>query len=230
MAGLQRCLESKKFTLIVSLPANDENLAAAALQEGADALKVHCNVNHPASGTLFGPLREYETVFHNIRSQFKGPLGIVPAGSVEGARFKDIALLAAMGFDYYSIYAHHLPSFMMNESAMDRTFAISDQYDLNLVKSARRFGFTALEAAIIPGSEYGTPLSFADVMKYRYLVETVQIPVIVPSQRKLVPHDISVLHDAGVKAVMLGAVVVGRTVEQMRKAVADIRNAIDRLT
>lgn len=230
MARLQRSLEDRNLTLIVSLPANDAGLAAAALQEGADGLKVHYNVGHRASGTQFGPLGTYESVFHNIRELFDGPFGVVPAGSIDGAKREDIEQLASIGFDFYSIYAHHLPSFMMYESILDRTFAINDQYDLNMLESARHFGFTALEASIIPGSEYGTPLSFEDVIKYRYLVERVQIPVLIPSQRKLVPNDIKVLSDTGVKAVMLGAIVVGKTEEQLRKAVADFRNAIDRLT
>jgi hypothetical protein len=68
------------------------------------------------------------------------------------------------------------------------------------------------------------------VLKYRYLVEHARMPVLVPSQRKLVPDDIRVLSDTGIKAVMLGAIVVGKTEDTLRKAVADIRNAIDRLT
>ncbi|QJD87759.1 hypothetical protein [Cohnella herbarum] len=230
MASLQESLNKRNLTLIVSLPANDAVLAGAALKEGADGLKVHYNVGHRASGNHFGQLDEYEAVFRNIRGQFDGPFGVVPSGSIEGAKREDIERLAPMGFDFYSIYGHHLPSFMLQDLGLERTFAINESSDLALLPSASHFGFTALEASVIPGSEYGTPLSFADVLKYRYLVERARMPVLVPSQRKLVPDDIRALSDAGIKAVMLGAIVVGKTEDTLRKAVADIRDAIDRLT
>ncbi|WP_239615075.1 hypothetical protein [Cohnella mopanensis] len=230
MAKLQESLNKRNLTLIVSLPANDADLARAALEAGADGLKVHYNVGHRASGNHFGQLDEYEDVFRSIRDQFDGPFGVVPSGSIEGAKREDIERLAPMGFDFYSIYGHHLPSFMLDGLGLERTFAINESSDLSLLASASHYGFTALEASVIPGAEYGTPLSFADVLKYRYLVEHAKMPVLVPSQRKLVPDDIRALSDTGVKAVMLGAIVVGKTEDTLRKAVAEIRNAIDRLT
>ncbi|WP_342553906.1 hypothetical protein [Paenibacillus sp. FSL R7-0652] len=226
---LQALLDQKPLSLIVSLPANDPALARAAKEEGADALKVHYNVGHRASGSHFGPLDEYTEVFDAIRSEFGGPLGVVPSGSIEGTRREDVERLAGMGFDFYSIYAHHLPSFMLRDLGLASTFAINDEYDPSLVAGAAHFGFTALEASIVPGKEYGTPLSFADVLHYRRLVQQAGIPVLVPSQRKLVPEDIPVLHHSGVKAIMLGAIVTGKTEDQLRRAVSNFRNAMDRL-
>ncbi|MBB6674635.1 hypothetical protein [Cohnella nanjingensis] len=230
MTRLQQCLKQNKLSLIVSLPANDIGLARAALEAGADGLKVHFNVGHRASGTHFGSLESYRGVFERIRGMFDGPLGVVPAGSLEDADAASIRQLAPLGFDFYSIYAHHLPSHMLYGSGLEKTFAINHEYDLSLAASARHFGFAALEASIVPGDEYGTPLSFADVLKYRRLVEQAQIPVLVPSQRKLVPDDIRALSDAGVQAVLLGAIVTGRAGEQMLQQVAAFRDAIDRLT
>jgi len=228
MARLQNILNSRKLTLVVSLPANDAVLARAALEEGADGLKVHMNVGHRASGNRFGTLDEYEMTFRDIRAQFEGPLGIVPAGSAEEAKPEEIRRLAPLGFDFYSIYAHHLPSFMLHGTGLDRTFAVNEHSDLSLLSSASHYGFAAVEASTVPGAEYGTPLTFADVLKYRRIVEQAGVPVLLPSQRKLVPEDVRVLGDTGIKAIMLGAIVVGKTEETMRRAVADIRNAIDR--
>ncbi|QKS60245.1 hypothetical protein HUB98_19415 [Paenibacillus barcinonensis] len=222
-------LNHKPLSLIVSLPENDLALAQAALEEGADALKVHCNVGHRASGNHFGPLDEYTEVFRAIRSEFGGPFGVVPSGSIEGTRREDVERLAGLGFDFYSIYAHHLPSFMLGNSGLESTFAINDEYDSSLVASASHFGIDALEASIVPGKEYGTPLSFADVLHYRQLVLQAGVPVLVPSQRKLVPEDIPVLHHSGIKAIMLGAIVTGKTEDQLRRAVSSFRHAIDRL-
>ena len=48
----------RRGLLIVSLPRNDRDLARAAIDSGADLLKVHVNVHHRASGTAFGSLQE----------------------------------------------------------------------------------------------------------------------------------------------------------------------------
>ncbi|MFC4599466.1 hypothetical protein [Cohnella hongkongensis] len=228
MARLNKALHARRLTLVVSLPANDVELARAALEAGADGLKVHMNVGHRASGNRFGPLAEYEAAFREIRAMFEGPLGIVPAGSVEEAKPDEIRRLAPLGFDFYSIYAQHLPSFMLDGTGLDRTFAVNEHSDLDLLSAASHYGMTAVEASIVPGAEYGTPLSFADVLKYRHIVERAQVPVLLPSQRKLVPDDIRVLGETGIKAVMLGAIVVGTTEETIRRAVAGFRDAIDR--
>ncbi|MFD1906303.1 hypothetical protein ACFSQ7_23515 [Paenibacillus rhizoplanae] len=82
----------------------------------------------------------------------------------------------------------------------------------------------------MPGSEYGTGLSFADLLKYRYLADHSGLPVLVPSQRKLVTGDVPSLQRAGVKAIMLGAVVTGKTEDELRRAVSSFRGAIDKLS
>ncbi len=215
--------------MIISLPANDAALAQAALEEGADGLKVHVNVGHRASNTQFGPLSQYEPVFRQIRELCKGPLGIVPADRPEDVERDEMTKLASMDFDFYSIYAHHLPSILIQDERWDRTFAINDSYDLSLITDLQHFGFTALEASIVPGSEYGSPLTMADLLKYRSLARKAGIPVIVPSQRKLIADDLQPLLEAGVRAVLLGAVVTGRSEQQLRRTVSEFRNAIDRL-
>ncbi|WP_240353174.1 hypothetical protein [Cohnella algarum] len=78
MNRLRQSLQSGKLQLFVSLPANDAKLAEAAVREGADGLKVHLNVAHRASGNSFGSLESYKETFAQIRSLFRGPLGVVP--------------------------------------------------------------------------------------------------------------------------------------------------------
>ena len=51
-----KMLENPKMTLIMSLPKNDPALCRAAFEAGADAVKVHINVEHRASGSRFGRL------------------------------------------------------------------------------------------------------------------------------------------------------------------------------
>lgn len=228
MNRFQRSLTSDKLQLFVSLPANDPELAKAALEEGADGLKVHINVSHRASGNSFGPLSSCLDVITEIRSLFDGPLGIVPGGSLESVRQDEIEALPELGVDFTSIYAFHMPSFLLRFPRLSRTFAIDSSFDLRLLEGAASFGVEALEASVIPGEEYGTPLSFADLLKYRWLVQHAGLPIIVPSQRKIGSADIPALMDSGIKVLLIGAVVTGNNADGIRRAVAELRNEIDR--
>jgi hypothetical protein len=222
-------LEEKKMTLIVSLPENRLDLAKAAIQAGVDAVKLHVNVDHRASGNHFGSVESYIEAFRSIRDEFAGPLGIVPGGALEDINHQEMEKLIDLGFNFYSIYAHHLPSWMLGLDHIEKTFAISSDYNFDIIKSVKHLGISALEASIIPGEEYGTPLTFKDVLAYHSLVKNVDIPVLIPSQRKLVHSDIPLLASAGVKAVMLGAIVTGHTEESIQIAIQSFRQEIDSL-
>lgn len=227
MNRFRQALEEKPFLLMVSLPQNDETLARAAMEEGADGLKMHINVYHRASGNRFGPLAEYTDFLQTIRSQFAGPIGIVPGGSMEELNPEEIKQFDLLGIDFISIYGHHLPASLLKIEGVASTFAIDDQFDLSRLEAVKHFSMTALEASIIPGSEYGTRLTFADLLTYRNIVEKAGIPIIVPTQRKIVAEDIEALRDTGVRVLLAGAMAIGRTEDEMRRSIHALRNAID---
>ncbi|AWX57866.1 hypothetical protein AB432_023775 [Brevibacillus brevis] len=227
MNRFRQALEEKPFLLMVSLPQNDETLARAAMEEGADGLKMHINVYHRASGNRFGPLAEYTDFLQTIRSQFAGPIGIVPGGSMEELNPEEIKQFDSLGIDFLSIYGHHLPASLMKIEGVASTFAIDDQFDLSRLQAVKHFPMTALEASIIPGSEYGTRLTFADLLTYRYIVEKAGIPIIVPTQRKIMAEDIGALRETGVRVLLAGAMAIGRTEDEMRRSIHALRNAID---
>ncbi|MCH1625687.1 hypothetical protein [Fredinandcohnia quinoae] len=228
-ASLKQNLLENKLTLIVSLPENRLDLAKAAIHAGVDAVKLHVNVEHRASGNRFASVESYEEVFCKIRDEFSGPLGIVPSGSFEDIKETEMEQLLKIGFNFYSIYAHHKPSWMLALDGIEKTFAITSEYDKGQLGNVKHLGVSALEASIIPGEEYGMPLTFKDVLAYNSLVQNVDVPVLVPSQRKLVATDIPLLHKAGVKAVMLGAIVIGKSEASIVKTISSFRNAIDTL-
>lgn len=229
MNRFKTMLTSKRFSLLVSLPANDANLARAALEEGADGLKVHLNVGHRASGNQFKGLDHYRETFREIRAMYDGPLGVVPGGGVDQIVLQEIVEMEAIGVDFFSVFAHHMPLFLLNTRYMARTFGIDNRFDLKLLEGVDSFSFDALEASLIPGEEYGKPLAFADVLKYHWLVEHSGLPVIVPTQRAIKPDELACLADCGVRGILVGAVVTGKTEDSLRRSVAAFRNAADRL-
>lgn len=227
MNRFQQALDEKPFLLMVSLPQNDEALARAAIEEGADGLKMHINVYHRASGNRFGPLAEYTSFLQTMRSQFAGPIGIVPGGSMEELNPEEVEQFHPLGIDFISIYGHHLPTSLLKIEGVASTFAIDDQFDLSRLEVVKHFLMTALEASIIPGSEYGTRLTFTDLLAYRYIAEKAGIPIIVPTQRKIVAEDVYALRETGVRVLLAGAMAIGTTEDEIRRSIHALRNAID---
>ncbi len=220
-------LNSRKMTLIMSLPANNPALCRAAFEEGADVVKVHINVEHRASGTHFGRLSEERAALEEMLASGKGPMGLVPGGTLENAVL-DLQDAAQMGFDFFSVYAHHMP---VGYSFADKAWmaACDGSYSLDEVAAMQRCGADVLEASIMPGAEYGQPLAMRDLLRYHNIVSRTDLPVIVPTQRFIRPEELPALAQTGIRGLMIGAVVTGRMEESIRRAVGSFRNAIDRM-
>ena len=222
-----KLLSEKKLTLIMSLPFNDPRLCRAAFEAGADVVKVHINVHHHASGTHFGSLAEERSALEEMLAHRAGPMGLVPGGSPEAVT-RDAMEAAALPFSFYSVYAHHLPAWAAG-SLKALMAACDAACPLDQIAAMPTCGADVVEASVIPGNEYGQPLTFRDLMLYRRIVESVSVPVVVPTQRAIRPEEVSCLMDCGVKAVMIGAVVTGKTEKSVTDTVAAFRKAIDRV-
>jgi hypothetical protein len=213
-------------TLIMSLPANDPELARAANEGGADVLKVHLRVHHTASGTRFGALDDERGRLEAILEAFDGPVGIV-AGADEAATPQEMRTLAEMGFDFFDLYLSHMPAWMWRMSAMGRVVALEPSYTIHQAIALENLGADALEASIIPHDGYGKSLSMADLVAYRDLHDTVDIPLIVPTQRKITPEEATLLTgECGIQGLMIGAIVTGRTSREIEIAVKRYKAAL----
>ena len=103
-------IEKNKFSLVVSLPSNDLGMAKAALEGGAQAVKVHCNVWHRASGHTFGTYAENRAFLRQL-IELAGdvPVGLVPGGEEAFITPEERLELEAMGLKCFSAYSHRLP-------------------------------------------------------------------------------------------------------------------------
>jgi len=215
-------------TLIVSLPDNSADLARAAEAGGAHALKTHINVHHDASGTHFGTLEEERPRLEAVRDAVNLPLGIVP-GVADPLRGDEIAALADMGFDFVDTFAHNFPSWLLDMERMTRVMAIDASYGVEAAAGLAGIGMEVLEAAVIPHAEYGRPLTAADLALYRRLAQAVPTPIILPSQRRLEPHDVGRIVGVGINGIMIGAIVTGTEPAPLEAATRGFRTAIDEL-
>ena len=225
MTGRCLALIRERPRLIVSLPQNEPELALAAMDGGADALKVHLNVTHEASGTRFGTLDEERDRLEAILA-IGLPVGIVPGVTGSLPSRSEMDKLARMGVDFFDLYDHDMPAWMTNFESMTRTIAASDRTPLSAIAQLERLGFEMLEGAIIPHEGYGLPLSVADLMNYQRLRTATNLPIIVPTQRAIEPDDLPSLLRIGIDALMIGAIVTGRTPDSLRRATSEFAEAL----
>lgn len=229
MNQLLKQLQSDDFTLLVSLPKNDLELARAALDGGAQGLKVHINVEHFASGTRFGSFDEERDTLSQIvelASTRGASCGIVPGTSAAFAAEDEFAQLAKIGLDYFDSYPADAPAWTLTQKHLDVMLAAFHGGDFSSIVALQSCGMTMCEASIAPHEEYGGPLTALDVARYAELARVLAAPIIVPSQKKIVPRDVAALRASGAKGLLIGAIVTGRDAESLRAATQSFRDAI----
>lgn len=239
--------------LIVSLPQNDVSLAVAAVDAGADMLKVHLNVTHRASKTEFGSWQDEREKIQAILDSVRVPLGVMP-GSDTVASQADWGEMVFAGIEFFDIYVQDMPAWMW-ELPVKKMPAISEIYPSNILLGIAR-GLKNLheiqkqlvieeggeiatlpirptadyfEASIVKSEDYGKPLTALDLANYRWLADCINVPVIVPTQKRIETQDIPFLYSVGVGGIMVGKVVTGDTCEDIGTSVSAFRKVIDQL-
>lgn len=219
--NLSDFIKSKKMPIIVSLPENNVELAKIALDAGADALKVHINVNHRASGNEFKDTAYYLDIFKEIRTLYEGPLGIVLSDDVNKIDDIDLTQLKQIGFTYFSLYAKDITSKLLLQDELEKTVAVGDLFDPQHAKTLEMFNLEAVELSVVKPEDYGTPLNFDDLISYANYRQHTDLPLMIPSQKKMKPHDLQTLHNIGIDSVMLGAMTIGTTKESIYNTVSE---------
>ncbi|OCA81460.1 hypothetical protein A8F94_21505 [Bacillus sp. FJAT-27225] len=209
--SFKELLSSENMSIIVSLPENRVDLARAAVRAGADALKFHINVTHRASGNHFKGIEHYVDVFKEIREEFSGPMGIVLGGTIEKVVHSDAQKLKEIGFSYYSLYPTHIGSKTLLQTDLQHTVAINEEFTLEMVKALNSFPIDAIELSIVKKDDYGRALNLKDLVIYKAIRDCTTLPLIVPSQKRLILEDLKVLKEIGINAVMMGVATTGYT-------------------
>lgn len=216
------------MTLVVSLTENNPVWAKQIESAGAHSVKVHLNVLHRASKTEFGSWKEEKEKIAEIPSSLSIPVGIVPGAEVT-ASGEDMKEIIAAGFDYLDIFAHHMPSSYLDIPELTKSVAIDYRYPVSDASFIKELGAEIFEASIIPPDEYGQPLTVRDLAFYKKLIQTVNVPVFIPTQRRVKPSEIRYLRRIGASGIAIGAVVTGKELDKILKTVEEFRKAIDEL-
>jgi hypothetical protein len=178
-------------------------------------------VDHFASGTHFGSFAQEKARLEPIVAaarEANANVGIVPgAGGVFATR-QDFKELAAMGVDYFDAYPYEAPAWVFEQDDLDIMMAAYHGGNLEELAVLQGLGMTLCEASILPHEEYGKALTALDLARYRDLTRRLQVPIIVPSQKKIEPTDLPALRSTGVRGLLIGAIVTGRDAASLEAA------------
>ena len=153
-------------------------------------------------------------------------MGIVP-GAEDPATPRKIAGLEELGIDFLDMYWHHLPTYMLNRTKLKIAAAIDGNFQYEeLPVLTRRQDVAMLEASIMDKTEYGHPLNLRDLVKYELIATGSFKPVLVPTQKRLLPSDLLLLREVGIKGVILGAVVTGKEPQTIRETVRKFKDVL----
>lgn len=212
----------------MSLPENTAVFAKAAEDGGAHGIKVHLNVKHRASKTFFGSFTQEKKNIEKILKTVSCPAGVMPGADVTATE-DEMHALQSMGISFFDIYIHHAPAFLL-KSPLYKMFAV-DRFDTDALRDVHELkalrAIDAVEASIVNPADYGKKLNAQNVAHYSALARYTKLPVIVPTQKAIQPDEIKILHHAGVKMLMVGAVVTGKEIKGFEKKVRAYRDAID---
>lgn len=216
---------ARRGLLIVSLPRNDVELARAAANAGADLFKTHVNVRHRASGTKFGSLDEEEERLAEILG-LGLPTGLVPG---EDAMVTPDQIPRLRRFAFLDAYVTRLPLFLY-DVGVPVIPAVPHDYPAAALGSLIALPGEWLEAALVPPDGYGRDPVADDLVALAHLGAVTRRRLIVPTQRRLRPEDLPRYFGIPqVWAVMIGAVVTGRTARGIGRATEAFRRALDAL-
>ena len=220
---LKDILQVNDFSIIVSLHENNMEYVMAAVEAGAKILKVHINAYHNATKQKFGPYADEKWFLKTLAAYAKDHdlcIGIVPGDLDNYANENEINELREMGFDFISSYIQNIPVYLNRVSGMEKVIALGKDFKMNMLQELEKFGAKVIEASIMEASEYGKAFSLYDLLRIKEVASGTKLPVIVPTQKKIVKEDMIFLHEAGVKALMIGAVVYeGQGIEGFKNTV-----------
>lgn len=213
------------FVLMVSLPKNSPEMAEAAVRAGARCLKVHINCHHFASDTRFGSWKEEKAVIGEILAAAGGvPVGIV-TGEAQQPSLEDLEEIVEADFDFWDLFGKFAPPEFL-DLPMGKMVAVDSSWTPALVTQLGRLGVNVIESSIIPRDQYRSPLSLVDLATYAHLAESSPIPILIPTQKAIEPHQVPLLRRAGAAGITIGAVVTGLEVDSLRRATENFALAL----
>lgn len=207
-----------KFPVLVSVPRNDLSLIQAALDGGADGFKVHLNTLHRASGNRFGSFQEEKEFFKSL-SKLPGHKAVM-IGEETLVNENELAEIAGLGFESYDLYLKYAKPYLF-ESSLCPMLALGHGYTDSETKQLAALPECIVEASVVDPAKYGTPLEKEELEDYRKISFSTKHPVLIPSQKRILPSELSKLREFNAGGILVGVIVTGSTPDSIKSSVKE---------
>lgn len=218
---VSQVIKKKKFLIIGSPATNDYSTVKAFLDGGVKIIKLHLNMTHPVSKEkIYSYEKEKEKILKLVIDYTDVLWGLVPGNLLANRQeFEEIEYSELEAFfDFIDLFYHSFTPHYLNCN-LDKMVAIDKVLEKEQLEIFNKFKIFGIEASIVSKENYGLPLTLEDLINYKSLIEKTDIPVFIPTQKKILPSDIPTIYSIGAKGLVLGQISTSFDVEQIKKTV-----------
>jgi len=200
-------LKTRKKLLVVSLPENTFEYAKIAAESGADAVKLHINVQHRATKKIHSTWLNVKKVVQEIHAELDCYIGMVPGAEVMATE-EDLTSMKDSGVSFLDVYVDFAPLYLL-KSELFKILALNNTYNLNTVEDLSSIGADSVEVSIVEPELYHKNLSAMDILNYRQILKRTNLPAFVPTEKHIKTTEIKELFNMGFSGMIIGTVVTG---------------------
>jgi hypothetical protein len=212
--------------LLAILPQNDTEYASTAAQAGADAIVVGIDKTETTLPGLFGSFDLMEDSINSILSTSSVPVGI-SIGDSRPLIEENWERIASKPFGFVNMYAHHMPSFVLEDDRVEKLLSIGPGYMLEQVKAISEMeGVVALESAIVAPQGRSHVFSALDLATLGVITKLSAKPLLVRTQKKMNAADIQSAIGSGVRGFCVDAAALEPGIEAYRDALTTYRSQV----
>jgi hypothetical protein len=214
------------MALLAVLPQNNTEYASTAAQAGADAIVVGIDKTESTLPGLFGSFDLMEDSINSILSTASVPVGI-SIGDSRPLIEENWERIVAKPFGFVNMYAHHMPSFVLEDNRVEKLVSIGPGYMLEQVKGISEMeGVVALESAIVAPQGRNHVFSALDLATLGVLARLSAKPLVIRTQKKMGVADIQSAVRSGVRGVSVDASALEPGIEAYRDALTTYRSQV----
>jgi len=212
--------------LLAILPQNNTEFASAAAQAGADAIVVGIDKTETTLPGLFGSFDLMEDSIDSILGAASVPVGI-SIGDSRPLIEENWERIVAKPFGFVNMFAHHMPSFVLEDGRVEKLVSIGPGYMLEQVKGISEMeGVVALESAIVAPQGRTHVFSALDLATLRVLARLCAKPLLIRTQKKMSVADIQSAVRVGVRGISVDAAALEPGIEAYRDALTTYRSQV----
>ncbi|MBI3840693.1 MAG: hypothetical protein HY297_01855 [Thaumarchaeota archaeon] len=213
---------SREYTIIASLPKNSTSLASQAEAAGVDAIMLNIDGEEGSAPSHFGSYDLHDAYINDVISTVSVPCGLFMGGGRPLTQeYWERAMSSA--FSFVEMYAHHMPTFVLEDTRVKKISAVATGYILEQVKQLSLMeGLEAIDVATVAAQARGTPFSVLDYATLGVISNISSKPLLLRTQKKVTRADIGRIIDLGVKGLIIDPCVLSGTDEAYKDELAGL--------